>query len=568
MFWRNNVRNQGELFDSAAVNDLQALLAAGCEPTDIDRGVGLLQQLRAASSEHALRVDRMLLEALGRMRAGLESARAAQEAVRQTIEELTAPPYFPAVFLARTGPGMADNALVRLGGELRAVSFGETDPDEFQPGDEVLLAHQRNVIVGKTLLPFTCGETAQFVRYSGEGRLVTRSRDEESVLLAAAALRGVELKAGDLLRFDRNNWVAYEKIDRPNGDEYFLEETPGETFDGIGGLDHQIQALKEPIELRLLHPEILDAYRTKPRKSVLLYGSPGTGKTMVARALANWMAGLAKTGRSRFINVKPGGLHSMWFGQSEANYREVFRVAREAGSSEPETPVVIFFDEADSIAGVRGQSVNHIDDKVANSFMAELSGLQDSGNILVVTATNRLDAMDPAMTRAGRLGDLMLHIPRPGRKAARQIFEKHLPAGIPWASNGHGPEQARNDAIDTAVAMIFSANGDGDLAHVMFRDGKRRAVRASDLINGAEIASIARSATERAIVREARGGESGIGEADVVSAVTDFLRSAARVLAPHNCRNYLDDMPQDVDVVRVEPAARKVSRPYRYINAA
>jgi proteasome-associated ATPase len=221
----------------------------------------------------------------------------------------------------------------------------------------------------------------------------------------------------------------------------------------------------------------------------------------------------------------------------------VFRIAREAGAGEPEVPVIIFFDEVDSIGAARGRSVHQIDDRVANAFMAELNGLEERGNILVVTATNRLDTLDSALTRPGRLGDLMLRIPRPGRKAARQVFEKHLPCEIPYAANGHLPGRERNEAIDTAVSMIFSANGEAELAQIMFRDGKRRAVRASDLINGAEIASIAQSATERACAREARGGEGGVRVVDVVAAVGDFF-------------------------VRVEPVERKVSQPYRYINAA
>jgi proteasome ATPase len=459
--------------------------------------------------------------------------------------------------------------MVRLGAELRAVGFGENEPEAFQPGDEVLLSHERNCIIRKTTaIACTCGETASFVRDAREGRLVIKSRDEELVVLAAAALRNTPLKAGDLLRFDRSAWVAYEKIDRPRGDEYFLEETPSETFDCVGGLDREIEELKRSIELHMHHPEFVRKYRLRRKKAVLLYGPPGTGKTLIARGLANWLASLSKAGRSRFINVKPAGLHSMWYGQTEANYREVFRVAREAGSTEPGVPVVIFFDEVDSIGGARGRSVHQIDDRVANAFMAELNGLEDRGNILVVTATNRLDTLDSALTRPGRLGDLMLRIPRPGRKAARQIFEKHLPCEIPYGANGHPPGHARNDAIDTAVSMIFSPNGEGELAQIMFRDGKRRAVRASDLINGAEIASIAQSATGRACARDARGGEGGVRTADMVDAVGDFFRSAACALTPINCRDYLDDLPQDVDVVRVDTVERRVRQPYRYINAA
>ncbi len=559
------MRNQAPPADVAAADVFQAVVAPG----DIDQIVGILQQFRAAAREGSAQVDRLMVEEIARLGAGLEAARAAQEAIRQTIEELTAPPYFPAVFLSRTGPGLDLNAMVRVGGEVRAVGFGGTDPGEFQPGDELLLTHERNVIFGKTeSAAFTCGDTASYVRHAGEGRLVIKARDEEMVVLTAAALRDAPLKTGDLLRFDRNTWVAYEKIDRPRGDEYFLGETPSETFASVGGLDREIEELKRSIELHFHHPEIVRKYRLPRKKSILLYGPPGTGKTLIARSVANWLASLSKAGRSRFINVKPAGLHSMWYGQTEANYREVFRVAREAGADEPEVPVVIFFDEVDSIGGERGRSTHQIDDRVANAFMAELNGLEARGNILVVTATNRLDSLDSALTRPGRLGDLKLRIPRPGRKATRQILEKHLPAEIPYAADGHQPERARKDSIDTAVSMIFSAEGDSELAQIMFRDGKRRAVRASDLINGAEIASIAQSATERAGARESRGGAGGVQMEDMVNAVGDFFASAACALTPHNCRSYIDDLPQDVDVVRVDRVERKVSRPYRYINAA
>jgi len=515
-----------------------------------------------------MQMDRMLVEEIGRMRAGLESARVAQEEVRKLVEAFTAPPYFPGVFLSRAGQ-LGDSALVRVGGELRAVGFGENDPGEFQTGDELLLSNERNFIHCRAPLgAFTSGETAPFVRHSSHGHLVIKSREEELIVLAAAPLRDTTLKAGDLLRFDRNLWVAFEKVERPRGEDYFLEETPTESFDGLGGLDREIEELKRSIELHFYHPETVRKYRLRRKKAILLYGPPGNGKTFVARGLANWLAGLSKPGRCRFINIKPAGLHTMWYGQTESNYREMFRAAREAGAEEPEVPVVMFFDEVDSIGGSRGRSANHVDDRVLNAFMAELNGLEDRGNILVVTATNRPDTLDSALTRPGRLGDLMIRIPRPNRKAARQIFEKHLPGGIPYAGTGRPPDAARDHLIDAAVSMIFAPNGDGELAHIMFRDGKRRPVRAGDLINGAEIASIAQSATERACARESRGGEGGVELADVVGAVSDFFGSAARVLTPQNCRDYLDDLPQDVDVVRVDPVARKVARPYRYVNAA
>jgi len=286
----------------------------------------------------------------------------------------------------------------------------------------------------------------------------------------------------------------------------------------------------------------------------------------MARALANYLAQLSRSRRSRFINVKPASLHSMWYGQTEANYREVFRVAREVGSQEPEVPVVIFFDEIDAIGAERGAAIHRIDDRVLNAFMAELEGLEDRGNILIVAATNRPNTMDPALVRPGRLGDLKLKVPRPGRMAARKIFHKHMHVDIPYALNGHDAATVRDLIIDSALSRIYSPNGDGELATITFRDGKRRTVLASDLISGAEIAKIAQTATGRACLREVEGLSGGVSLEDILSAVGNFFESAAQNLTPTNCHSFLDDLPQDMDVVRIDPIVRKVRQPEQYLN--
>jgi len=554
--------------ESAAVNVFRAVVGSR-SPQELDLNLAALARTRAELPESAPLIDQMFAEELGRLRNGLEAAQAAQTGIRAEIEELLSPPYFPAVFLGRTGGAPEAQALVRTGGELRAVTFGDHNPDDFQDGDSVLLSRERNFIYSKVQGgALTCGETAAFVAWTKERRLIIKSREEELVVLAAQPLRDAGLKAGDLIRFDRVNWVAHEKIERPRGDEYFLEETPSETFADIGGLDKEIEELKRTIELHFRHPDTVSKYRLRRKKSVLLHGSPGTGKTLIARALANHLASHSTTDRSRFINIKPSALHSMWYAQSQANYRDVFRVAREAGARDPEVPVVMFFDEVDSIGRVRGHSIHHIDDSVLNAFMSELNGLEDRGNVLVVSATNRLDTLDSALTRPGRLGDLIVRIPRPDRKSARQIFERHLPAEVPYAGDSRDAGSIRTELIDAAVAKIFAADAASELAHIMFRDGKRRAVRASDLLNGAGIAAMAGSAIERACVREARGGDGGVQLADVLAGVGDYFQSAASALTPHNCHNYLDDLPQDADVVRVDPVVRKVNKPYRYVTAA
>jgi proteasome-associated ATPase len=546
------------------VRERLALLLEGSLP--VEDKLRHLTVLRSAAAPE--QIDRFLVDRIGQLQGGLQSAQAKQEEFTELLEKFTAPPYFPAVHVHTLETDRGPRAAVRLGSELRVVALGdEMATSDLTPGDEVLLANERNFIVGKSQTScFHCGEVATFSRFLDHGRCVVKVRDEELVVVAGAALRGAGLSAGDQVRVDRNFGLAFEKVERSRGDEYFLQETPQESFEHIGGLDRQIEQIKRVFHLHCFNLDVVRRYRLKPKRSVLLYGPSGTGKTMLARALANWLARISKHGRCRFGSPKPGSLSSMWYGMTEQNIREIFRVAREAAADEPDVPTVLFFDEVDSLGSMRGESFHRIDDRVLNAFMAELSGLEDRGNVVVVSATNLLSLLDTAVVRNGRLGDLVLEIPRPNRSGAREIFHRHMPPEIPYACNGEGPQAARRAIIDSAVSQIFAHTEEADLAHLTFRDGKRRVVRTSEMINGAEIASIVQAAIERACLRESQSGPGGVELHDVLAGVAAFREKSMRLLTPANCRHYLQDLPQDVDVVRVEPVQRKVSNPYRYFN--
>jgi proteasome-associated ATPase len=312
----------------------------------------------------------------------------------------------------------------------------------------------------------------------------------------------------------------------------------------------------------MFHPDIAREYKLRRKKAVLMEGPPGNGKTKVARATCAWLASLSRSGRSLFMNVKPGGLNTVWFGLTEQKYRDIFRVAREA--AEPDVPVVMFWDEIDATGSTRGESIHRIDDRMLSSFLAELDGLEERGNVVILAATNRRDALDPALVRPGRLGDLVLYFPQPNRKTARAILSRHLPADIPYAANGEGPAAAREALLDLAVGQIFAQNTDTELAYLTLRDGKQRVVRAADLVSGAHLEAIAQTAMDRAGARKAEGGPGGLTTADMNAAISDFLLTTPRGLTPRNARNYLRDLPQDVDVVRVDLVDHKVSHPHRY----
>lgn len=538
----------------------------------LDEKIRLVETIRAYSHDASAQVDRFFVEELSSLHHGLVEAQDKQNELAKLFDNLTAPPLHPAIFLGLVRTNKGEAAMVSCGNARRIVTIDEgVDRFSLAVGDEVLLNDGLNVIVEQSLHTFLrSGETASFDRRLPDGRVVLKCRDEEMIVDVAGPLHDVRFNSGDLVRWNKDAWLAFEKIERSDGANFFLEETPSQTFGEIGGLDRQIEALQRSIRMHLQHAETVRKYCLKRKGSVLLVGPPGTGKTMVARALANWLAQISPRRRSRFMNIKPGSLHSMWYSQSEANYREAFRVARAAGEQEPDVPVVMFFDEVDAIGSVRGDHLQRINDHVLTAFMCELDGLESRGNILVVAATNRHDALDPALLRPGRLGDEIVEVPRPNMKAAREIFGKHLSPEIPYALDGHGADIAatRQALIESVVSRIYVPNGDNDLATITFRDGKRRAIKAADLINGASIAKIARTAVERACAREIDLNQGGVQLSDALTAMTEEFESLGRSLTPANCHQYVSDLPQDVDVVSVEPIVRKVARRHRYLRVA
>ena len=539
---------------------LNAVLGRGRSACSLEDRLAALQNLRAQAGPEG-DFDRALLERLLAAEEGLARARECQRQVQETLARLTAPPFFPAIFLHSCSVPDEARAVVQMGTQRRVVAVAKAlDGVPLHTGDEVFLNNELNAVVARAAsAPTRGGETAVFERRTADGRLILRLHDEELVMEAAAPLAALTLNAGDLVRCDRNAWVAFERIERSPGRQWFLEETPQVTFDHIGGLNFEIERLKRVLNLQVNHAEVARRYGLRRKGSVLLSGPSGTGKTMIAKAIANWLASVSPAGRSRFMSLKPAALHSVWYSQSEANYREAFAAARKAGEEDPRIPVIIFFDEVDSVGLARGGTLAHVDDRVLTAFMAELDGLSDRGNIVVVAATNRRSALDPALVRPGRLGDLILEILFSKQKAAYEIFSRHLPLAAPYARNGHGADWAttREEILQTALSRLYAPNADNALATLVFRDGKRRAVHAADLISGAMIANIANGALERACYRHVETGEEGLRFEDVARAIDEELDAAARILTPSNCRLHLTDLPQDVDVVSVELAPRR-----------
>jgi proteasome-associated ATPase len=547
---------------------LDHILGLSEQASTLDERVQMAQEFRLDPHR-----SRWLDEVLIQRACGLAEVHAEHEQLRALFESVVAPPWYPAVLSRVVETERGPRALVMHGGAHRMVAVSEeVDADELNVGDEVYLSKDLNAIVGCSPdgVP-QYGETSVFERLLDDGcRLVLRHRDEDLVVSPAASLCVEDLRPGDLLRWDRSCWLAFEKLNRSIGAHLFLEEMPQESFDNIGGLGRQTAEIQRCILRHLQYAETATRYQLPRKKAILLIGPPGVGKTMTARAFCRWLGEQSGSGRARFMNIKPAGLHSSYYAESERNYREAFQVAREAARQDPNIPVVMFFDEIDAIGAARGMSHMRVDDRVLTAFMTEIDGLEERGNVLVMAATNRPDALDSALTRPGRFGDLVIEIPRPNRTAAAEIFAKHLPADIPYRIPGDGREGAgaRSHIIDCVVAQIYTPNGDGEVATLVLRDNTRRVLRVPDLISGADIAQIARAAIEQACDREIDTGEWGVRLEDVLSAVAKQRETLARVLTPANARRYVSGLPDDVDVVRVEPVVRKVKRPHLYLNAA
>lgn len=544
---------------------LDRLAETGADQPSVREQIHILETARDLSPEAQPHVDRWLVQQLHTLKRGIDEAARNHAELKALHERLTSPPWFVAVFLRRVD-ATDDKALVVYQGSPRAVTAGDgVSLDEFAPGDDVLLTQDLNVLMQRLTPPVTrASEVAEFQYALPDGRLVLKMHEAEVIVRATGTLATSSLKCGDRVRWDSALAFAFERLPKSEHSAHTLDDMPTESFADIGGLDDQVARLQRGIRLHMRHPDLARRYGLRAATSVLLVGPPGTGKTMVARALARWLGLESSSGRARFMHIKPGALHSMWYAQSEANYREVFRVARETAARHPGEPVVLFFDEVDAIGLSRGGgSIAHVDDRVLTSFMAELDGLEARGNVLVVAATNRRGALDPALLRPGRLGDLVLEIPRPGMAAARAILERHIPASMPC-----GEATTRATLIDTVLSRLYAPNAESAVATIAFRDGTTRPVLARELVSGAFLANLARASAERGCARELAEGVIGVTMADVLDAVDEELGNAASALTPANCHAHLDGLPQDLAVVRVESSLRKPRRPHRFVTAA
>lgn len=542
----------------------ELLMAVGERAPSVADKLRMLEILRSQSPEQAQQVDQFLIEQLILQRSGLITAEQTLGELREMLDRLTNPPWVLATYLGAVATDDGPKAVVMHGGMRRVIDFDDDlDPDSLGRGDEVLLGRELNFVTGRYPGgPALHGEAAVVDRLTGDGRVVIRHRDEELVFELAAAMLGTALARGDRVRIDRSTWLVYEKLARTEGRHYLLDDVTTIGRDQIGGQDANLERLLSALTATLVDRARALVYGLSGRKSVLLIGPPGCGKTLMTRIAASEIARLSGK-RCPIAVVKPAEWESPFVGESQANIRAFFDALKETAK---DGFALAFLDEIEAVGRLRGSLGAHHSDKFLAALLAELDGFESRSNVAIIAATNRKDLVDPALLE--RLSDVEVYVRRPDLNGARAIFSIHLPADMPYHADGASPEATRDRMIETAVSLLYSPNAHNELCRIRFRDGRERTVKARELASGRTFEQICRAARSTAFLREQASAEQGMQVGDIERAVEDALQRLSTVLTPRNAAAYLDDLPQDVDVVSVEPIARRVSRPGRYIAAA
>ena len=455
----------------------------------------------------------------------LREARDHVATLREEVEKLTQPPSAYGVVLGTNDDGTVD--VLTNSRKMRVSLHPEIDPQMLLRGSEVVLNESLNVVLARGAE--ATGEVVSLkeVLEDGVRAIVTGRGDDDRVCELADVLRGVHLRSGDLLRLDSRTGLLLERLAQPEVEHLLLEEVPDVSYDDIGGLDHQIEAIADAVELPFLHGDLFAEHHLPAPKGILLYGPPGCGKTLIAKAVANSLARKvaartgADKGRSYFINIKGPELLNKYVGETERQIRMVFQRARE--KSEEGWPVIVFFDEMDSMFRTRGTGISSdMESTIVPQLLAEIDGVEGLRNVIVIGATNREDLIDPAILRPGRL-DVKIRIERPDAAAARQIFARYLNAEVPVAGSEvvrfGGLDSAVTAMIDATVDAMYATSEDNRFLEVTYQNGEREILFFRDFASGAMIENIVRRAKKLAIKRLLAGGERGVSTDDLVSSI-------------------------------------------------
>jgi proteasome-associated ATPase len=479
-------------------------------------------QLTRDQSADAERQNERLVNAL-------HDAKQQIELLKEEVDKLCAPPNNYGIFNRTNKDGTAE--IVVDGRPMRVNVHPDVDPFQFEEGQLVVLNEAFNIIESSGYV--ARGEIATIVDFIADNRaIVLGHTDDERVITLAEPLRHEKLQVGDHILFDPRTNYGFEKLPKSSVEEVVLEEIPDITYEDIGGLREQIETLRDSVELPYIYPEIFAEHKLSPPKGILLYGPPGCGKTLIAKAVANSLAKSIeqRTGRETtpyFLNVKGPELLNKYVGETEHKLREVFKKAREKASED--VPVVIFFDEMDSLFRMRGSGISSdMEATVVAQFLSEIDGVESLTNVIVIGASNRQDLIDPAVLRPGRL-DLKIKVHRPDAEAAREIFSKYLTPDLPFhpsalAKYGDDLQGVVDGMIKETIHRMYETSEENKFLEVTYAKGEREIFYFKDFASGAMIENIIARAKKRAVKRLIEHKERGIKFEDIIESVNDEFK--------------------------------------------
>ncbi|GLX05090.1 proteasome ATPase [Microbispora sp. NBRC 16548] len=457
----------------------------------------------------------------------LKEARDQIVALKEEVDRLAQPPSGFGVFLEARDDGTIE---VFTGGrKLRVNVSPAVDVDSLKRGQEVMLNEALNVV--EALGYEDVGEIVMLKELleSGDRALVISHADEERVVKLAHSLLDQPLRAGDSLLLEPRSNYVYERIPKSEVEELVLEEVPDISYEEIGGLGRQIEQIRDAIELPYLHADLFREHKLRPPKGVLLYGPPGCGKTLIAKAVANSLAKqvaekTGQSGKSFFLNIKGPELLNKYVGETERHIRLVFQRAREKASEG--TPVIVFFDEMDSIFRTRGSGVSSdVENTIVPQLLSEIDGVEGLENVIVIGASNREDMIDPAILRPGRL-DVKIKIERPDAEAAKDIFSKYIVSDLPLHPEDlteHGDSRDGTIAamIQRVVERMYAESEENRFLEVTYANGDKEVLYFKDFNSGAMIQNIVDRGKKMAIKEFLDTGQKGLRISHLLAACVD-----------------------------------------------
>src|SRR3712207_2814400 len=534
--------NGPDEFRARRERDVTALLS---QISYLEEEIGLLRRKVAESPRQLRLLEERVAEAEGRaaflserndkLAGTLRDARDQLVTLTEEVDRLGQPPSGYGVFLARHDDGTVD---VFTGGRKLRVSVSPAvEVDGLRHGQEVILNEAMNVVEA-------CGferagdvvmlkELLEPIEGEAPRALVIGHTDEERVVHLAESLADQPLRSGDSLLLETRSGYVYERIPKSEVEELVLEEVPDIDYSDIGGLSRQIEQIRDAVELPFLHADLFREYELRPPKGILLYGPPGCGKTLIAKAVANSLAKKVSAvkgegqAKSYFLNIKGPELLNKYVGETERHIRLVFQRAREkAGEG---TPVIVFFDEMDSIFRTRGSGVSSdVESTIVPQLLSEIDGVEGLENVIVIGASNREDMIDPAILRPGRL-DVKIKIERPDAEAARDIFSKYLTTTLPihaddLAEHGGSREATIAGMIQSTVERMYTETEENRFLEVTYANGDKEVLYFKDFNSGAMLQNIVDRAKKMAIKEHLETGTSGLRVSHLMAACLDEFK--------------------------------------------